>query len=201
MKTPRNTTEAQALWDGSWKDADAGEAEVNADLMRLASTLSPGRALDLGCGLGQNALWLAEQGWQVVACDLSEVGLDKAREVARQAGARIDFRVLDAAQWRPDETFDLVVNTYALPMDGERRARAIRAAAAAVAPGGTLLLADWHRDASKVYPEIFSEEDLITLDEVLPLLEGLDVVQQEDGRIGGKLPDVFVVARRAGASS
>ncbi len=196
MKTPRNTPQAQALWDGAWKDADASETEVNADLRALAEQLRSGRALDLGCGLGQNAIWLAEHGFEVTACDLSSVGLDKARAAAASRGARVAFRQLDAAEWTPDETFDLVVNTYALPMDGDRRARAIRAAAAAVAPGGYLLMADWHVGAARVYPEVFSEDDLLTLDEVLPLLDGLEVILQEDGRPGGKLPDVFVVARR-----
>lgn len=113
-------------------------AEPNRFLVEEIEGLAPGRALDLGAGEGRNAVWLARQGWQVTAVDFSDVGLEKARHLAESAGVTIELVCADAT--RPIEgVFDLVVVLY-LHLPADDRRRAYRSAAAAVAPGGTLLI-------------------------------------------------------------
>ncbi|MGN6636160.1 MAG: class I SAM-dependent methyltransferase [Oryzihumus sp.] len=107
--------------------------------------LPPGRALDLACGEGRNALWLAGLGWQVTASDFAEQGLAKGRaaQARREAtGERlaVQWVCADATSttWPPD-AFDLVVVAY-LQLVPPLRREATRRAAAALAPGGTLLV-------------------------------------------------------------
>jgi len=79
----------------------------------LVADLPPGRALDLGCGEGRNALWLAERGWTVTAVDYSSVGIDKGRQLAIHRGVTVDFRVEDAAAFEPAPgSFDLVAIVF-----------------------------------------------------------------------------------------
>jgi SAM-dependent methyltransferase len=107
--------------------------------------LSPGRALDLACGEGRNALWLAGLGWQVTASDFAEQGLAKGRAAQERLEATgrplaVDWVCADATAvtWPPD-AFDLVVISY-LQLAADLRREATRRAAAALAPGGTLLV-------------------------------------------------------------
>jgi SAM-dependent methyltransferase len=100
--------------------------------------------LDLGCGEGSDAVWLAERGWHVTAVDISQTALDRAAvdAVARNAANRIDFQRHDLMESFPGGVFDLVSAQFlhsTVPMD---RAAVLRRAADAVAPGGTLLVVD-----------------------------------------------------------
>src|SRR6185503_1562424 len=104
--------------------------------------LAPGKALVLGCGGGQDPLWLAQQGWTVTAVDASPELLAEARERAAAAGVTLALVVADLAAWRPGSRFDLVVATYSLPARGMGRSRMLETAVAAVAPGGTILVAE-----------------------------------------------------------
>src|SRR5690242_10217857 len=71
--------------------------------------LSPGRALDVACGEGRNAIWLAAQGWQVTAADFSRVAIDKARARSDE----VDWQVADVVEWSPPaQAFDLVIVFY-----------------------------------------------------------------------------------------
>ncbi|MQA95954.1 MAG: methyltransferase domain-containing protein [Streptosporangiales bacterium] len=107
---------------------------------RPAGELTPGTALDLGCGEGADAIWLAEQGWTVTATDVSKVALDRAAAHARERGVTVDWRRHDLAESFPEGTYDLVCAFFLhspvdMPRDG-----ILRSAAAAVAPGGVLLI-------------------------------------------------------------
>jgi SAM-dependent methyltransferase len=128
-------------WDERW--ADPGRppgAEPNLFLVAEAGELPPGRALDLACGAGRNAVWLAERGWRVTAVEWSPVALGAARELAARRGVSVEWIEADALEWAaPGGAFDLVAVLYLQLPSGERR-RALAAAAAAVAPGGTLLV-------------------------------------------------------------
>jgi SAM-dependent methyltransferase len=105
--------------------------------------LAPGRALDLAAGEGRNSVWLAERGWRVTAVDFSRVGLDKGRKLAAARGvdeARIEWILADLGDYQPDhDSFDLVLVAY-LQVGAELRAAVLARAAAALAPGGTLLV-------------------------------------------------------------
>jgi len=100
-----------------------------------------GRALDLGCGEGRNAIWLAGAGWTVTAVDFSRVALERARELARSAGVAVELVEADVAKWSPPPgVFDLVLVSYLqIPADALRAV--IAHAAAALRPhGGELFM-------------------------------------------------------------
>lgn len=114
--------------------------EPNVFLVPRVEGLRPGRALDLGCGEGRNALWLASRGWEVTAIDFSQVAVDRGRGWAGQRGLNVDFEVADVLDYRPETgAFDLVIVFYLqLPHDEVRQVLAH--AVEALAPGGTLLV-------------------------------------------------------------
>jgi len=106
--------------------------------------LPAGRALDLACGEGRNAVWLAERGWKVLGVDYSDVAIRRARSLAEAQGVDVELEVGDVLDHPlAPEAYDLVLLAYVqLPPD-ERR-QLLDRAAAAVAPGGTLLLVGHH---------------------------------------------------------
>lgn len=115
-------------------------AEPNRLFAAEVAALSPGRALDLACGEGRNAVWLAEQGWRVTGVDFSDVALAKAAELAVSRGVEAEWVVADVLDYQPERrAFDLVALVY-LQLPREELLRAVRTAAGAVTPGGTLLV-------------------------------------------------------------
>ena len=115
-------------------------ARPNRFLVGEADDLPPGRALDLACGEGRNAVWLAEQGWRVTGVDFSDVALAKARELAAARGVEADWVQADLLDYRPERrAYDLVLLFY-LQLPADQRREIVRAAADAVAAGGTLLV-------------------------------------------------------------
>jgi chemotaxis protein methyltransferase CheR len=124
----------EAIWSG----------QVNVQLAEATADLAPGRALDLGCGEGADAVWLAEDGWQVLAVDISANALNRARDAAAQRDvlSRIRFECHDLSTSFPDGRFDLVSAQFLhspAPLD---RQTVLRRAADAVAVGGMLLIVD-----------------------------------------------------------
>ncbi len=115
-------------------------AEPNQFLAAEVTDLTPGRALDLACGEGRNALWLAEQGWDVTATDFSDVALAKARDLAARRGVDVEWVLADVLDYEPEpRSFDLVAVFY-LQVPADERRRVLEKAAGAVAPGGTVLV-------------------------------------------------------------
>jgi SAM-dependent methyltransferase len=97
-------------------------AEPNRFLVAETELLAPGRAIDLACGEGRNAIWLAEREWEVVGVDFSEVGLRKARELAGARGVSVDWVAADLLDYRPKPwAFDLVLVFYLQLPAAERR--------------------------------------------------------------------------------
>lgn len=130
-----------AGWDRRY---GAGEllwsAEPNRRFADEVAELAPGRALDLACGEGRNAVWLAQQGWQVTGVDFSRVGLEKAARLARARGVEVDWALADLRAYEPPAgAFELVVALYLHVAARDRRAIHGRAARA-LAPGGVLLV-------------------------------------------------------------
>ena len=108
--------------------------------------LPPGRAVDLACGEGRNAVWLAEQGWQVTGVDFSPVGLAKAERFAALRDVEVHWVESAVQEWTPPpEGFDLVAVMY-LQLPQPERSAALEVAASAVAPGGTLLVVAHDQD-------------------------------------------------------
>jgi SAM-dependent methyltransferase len=134
-----------AAWNARYAGADlVWSAGPNALVEQLTGGLPPGRAIDLAAGEGRNAIWLAEHGWRVTAADFSDVALARADRIARERlGAdadRLTTVVADLTRWEPAEAaYDLVLLVF-LQLGGEAMRPVHRAAAASVAPGGTLLV-------------------------------------------------------------
>jgi SAM-dependent methyltransferase len=121
---------APALWSG----------RPNPQLVAEATPLTPGRALDAGSGEGGDALWLAGRGWQVTAVDFSTVALGRAATEARRLGLEVDRVHADLTRWTPPAgAFDLVSAQY-LHLPPQDRHPVLARLAAAVAPGGSLLV-------------------------------------------------------------
>jgi SAM-dependent methyltransferase len=137
----------------SWDERYGGEGRIwsgrpNAVLVDEAGDLTPGRAVDLGCGEGGDAIWLAERGWQVTALDFSEAGLTRAAAHAADRGVadRVEWRQADLRSWRPGgEQWDLVTSHFLHLLD-DGMLEATRRMAEAVAPGGTLIVVGHHPD-------------------------------------------------------
>jgi len=131
----------RADWDARYAEKDlVWTAEPNRFLVEEVEGMAPGRALDLACGEGRNALWLAARGWTVTAVDFSPVALDKARRIAAHRGVEAEWVESDVLEYVPGRgRYDLVAILYLQLPEPELRGVLDRAAAA-VAPGGTLLL-------------------------------------------------------------
>jgi SAM-dependent methyltransferase len=135
--------------------------------------LTPGRALDVGCGEGADAIWLARQGWTVTAIDVSDVAVGRAREAAERAGTTVEWVCGDALRTPlPANSFDLVSMQYpALPQAAGEPA--VRALLGTVRPGGLLLavyhdLSDDHRQHMK--SNGFDPADYVDADDLGRLL-------------------------------
>ncbi|MEV4165856.1 bifunctional NAD(P)/FAD-dependent oxidoreductase/class I SAM-dependent methyltransferase [Nonomuraea dietziae] len=168
----RDVTE-QEFWDGRYAASDMiWSGNPNAALVREAADLPPGTALDLGCGEGGDAVWLASRGWHVTATDISRVALERAAAHAKQAGVadRIDWQQHDLGASFPEGSFDLV-SAHFLHSPGDMpREKILRFAAAAVAPGGVLLIVG-HAGFPSWEPEPHPAVHLPTPQEVLESLE------------------------------
>src|SRR3954447_3662170 len=133
-----------AGWDERYSGAElVWSAGPNAWVEQHAAPLAPGRALDLGCGEGRHALWLAGRGWAVTAVDFSQVGLDRLTTLADRAGlypAGIRTVHADLADHVPESgTYDLVLIAY-MHLPAPTRRVMLHRAADALAPAGHLLL-------------------------------------------------------------
>jgi SAM-dependent methyltransferase len=138
----------QQFWDDRYReDSHIWSGNPNVVLVREVADLPPGTALDLGCGEGADAVWLAGRGWQVTAVDISEVALDRARARAAEAGLgdRIDWQRHDLGASFPAGTFDLVSAQFLHSRGDLPREKVLRAAATAVNRGGVLLI-EGHAD-------------------------------------------------------
>jgi SAM-dependent methyltransferase len=160
------------FWDERYRSAQrVWSGNPNPQLVAEVAGRPPGRALDVGCGEGADAIWLARAGWTVVGADISGVALDRAAQHARDtdpaAAARIEWRQADLIAEPPERgSFDLVSAQF-MQLPPERRTRLFTALAAAVAAGGLLLVVGHHPSdlATGVprppMPEVFYEPDEI----------------------------------------
>ena len=118
--------------------------EANQFLAPAVEHLEPGTALDLACGEGRNAVWLATKGWTVTGVDFAGVGLSKAERLATGASVSGTWITADATNWiPPSRGYDLVVMFY-LQLPASERQKSVRTAVSALAPDGTLLIVAHH---------------------------------------------------------
>jgi SAM-dependent methyltransferase len=176
-----------AAWDVRYADAElVWGSEPNRFVAAELDGLPPGRALDVACGEGRNAIWLAGRGWQTTGVDFSAAAVDRARRLAAEAGvaARTEFVVGDVVTGPlPSGGFDVVVVAYLQLPAGERRA-ALRHAAQALAAGGTLLVVA--HDATNLTDGTGGPQDaavLYTAEDVVADLDGIPLVVDRAERV------------------
>jgi SAM-dependent methyltransferase len=156
-------------WNARYRSREQIDNEPSRLLIDAARDLPPGCALDLACGAGRNAAWLAEQGWDVVAID----GAEEAIRLVHEKDPRIDARVLDLETGAPlpfaDASFDLVAILYFLyrPLFAEAK-RVLR-------PGGLFVTAIRARG--------ISERFCLSLEELKIELAGMELLHTADGEI------------------
>jgi len=216
LGTMDDETSAAEFWEARYADSDrVWSGRVNGVLADVASTLEPARALDLGCGEGGDAVWLATQGWDVTAVDLSPTAIDRARAAAAARGIdgdRLHLVAADLAAWDTDERFDLVTCSYlhSWPIEIPREA-ILRRAAGFVDHGGALLItahaapppwAEQHMNHGYTFPT--PESDLAALDLDLDDWEVLACERRERETMGpdgapAQVDDSVVLVRRSTA--
>ena len=174
------TTENRApqdYWDERYGESgQIWSGRPNVVLVEETSDLEPGRALDLGCGEGGDAIWLAKRGWNVTAVDVSSVALSRAAAHAEAAGVadRIEWQQHELGKSFPDGSYDLVSAQFLHSLAELPREDILRAAANAVAPGGILLIEghlgfpSWH---SESHPEVHFPKPVEVIED-LRLKEG-----------------------------
>ena len=169
----------------AWDERYAGPELVwgsgpNCFVAGELAALPPGRAIDLGTGEGRNAIWLAERGFAVTAVDFSRVGLARAAELAAERGVSVDWVHADLLGYQPTPGgYDLVLIAY-IQLPADRLTELVRTAAAAVAPGGTLLAVGHDRDnLARGYGGPKDISVLWTLPSVTAGLDGLSVRRAE----------------------
>jgi SAM-dependent methyltransferase len=150
--------EAEAFWERHHRGHPLRDPSANPVLAEVAGPLPPGAALDLGCGAGGDALWLARRGWRVTAVDISGTAVDRLRAAA--GGLDVTAERHDLGRSFPAGAFDLVSAQYLQTPFALDRAAVLRAAAAALNPGGLLLVVDhgsvapwsWNQDPDTRFP-------------------------------------------------
>lgn len=133
-------TDTARYWDDRYRSRDQMfSGAPNAALVAEAADLTAGRALDVGCGEGADALWLARRGWQVTGVDVSQVALDRAAASGADVADRVTWTQGDVTTEPPPHgPFDLVSIQY-FPLPHHPDHAALRALLNVVAPGGTFL--------------------------------------------------------------
>ena len=171
----------EAAWDERYSGTElVWTADVNRFVLQECEALVPGTALDLACGEGRNAVWLATQGWSVTAVDWSSVGLAKGAALARSAGVDVEWLHADVLTWEARRVYDLVLLIYVQLPPADRHA-ALRKAGELTAPGGSVLVVA--HDATNLHGGVGgpqSAEVLWTVEEVA--LPGFSPVRSEVAR-------------------
>lgn len=160
--------------------------------------MSPGQALDLGAGEGRNAIWLAQRGWRVTAVDFADVALDRGRRRAAEAGVadRIEWVEADLAGFEPEAgAFDLILVLFVHPPADDRR-RLLGRAAAALAPGGVILVVGYDTQNALEGDEGVRDPALVfSPEEIGAELDGLRVTRAEQLRIGNAFDAIIRAVR------
>lgn len=196
---------SEVFWEERYRARESpSTGRPNAIFAEIAGPLAPGRALELGCALGDDANWLAGRGWNVLGVDVSQNAVSRATARAKALGQadRVSFQQHDLAETFPEGKFDLVSAVhFQSPVDFDRPA-VLRRAAASVAPGGLIVLIDHGAHSGRpdhVPPTLDELHAEFALD--LTAWETVRADTPAHERTGGDgevmtLTDVVMVARR-----
>jgi len=168
-------------WDRKYAETELlWSSGPNRFLVAEAADLAPGRALDLACGEGRNALWLAGLGWKITGVDFSDVAIARARERADREQLDVEFVCADLLEYKPEvDAFDLVLVFYLQIHPLERR-RVLERAVPALRADGTFLLVG--HDLTNLTEGIGGPPDpdlLYTPDDIVAELPGLEIAKAE----------------------
>jgi SAM-dependent methyltransferase len=203
--TPPTPEERRVFWDTRYAtEGFVFGVEPNRFVAEYLADLPPCRALDLGSGQGRNAVWLARQGHDVTAVDLSAVARGQAVALAAELGVDAEFVAADLTTWEPPAgAFDLVLLAY-LQLIPEQRAMVHATAVRALAPGGVVFLIAHHLDNLELgmggpqSPQVLFTEEHLAADFVDLDIERLGQVGRpvEHDGVEGEAIDVLMIARR-----
>lgn len=161
------------------------------ELQAFIQTHPPGRALDLGCGTGVNAMTLAQAGWQVIGVDFVPQAIHRARQRARQAGLVVDFRLEDVTQLRSvSGAFDLILDIgcfHSLSLAGKQAVS--RRVNELLKPGGSFLMYGF-------YPRSDPKRPAITPEDLAQLTATLELVKMETGSERGRWPSAWITLQK-----
>jgi 2-polyprenyl-3-methyl-5-hydroxy-6-metoxy-1,4-benzoquinol methylase len=187
-------------WDARYASQPmVWSAGPNAMFAELTADWAPGRALDVACGEGRTAIWLAERGWHVTAIDFSAAGVAKGRERAAAQGLQVDWVVDDVVTADLGSGYDLVALLY-LQLPHAQMATVMGHCVDALAPGGRLVVIA--HDIDNLTRGVGGPQDASVLPSVSLLREwaGAATVERaeqvERETPDGTAIDVLLVARR-----
>ena len=169
-------------WDERYSQRElVWTAQPNRVLVAEVEDLAPGRALDVACGEGRNAVWLASQGWEVTGVDFSPVGIAKARRLAEECGVEAVWEVADTTTWQPPAgSFDLVIMFYLNLLPAALHS-VLEHAQRGLAPGGTLLIVGHAlRNLTDGYGGPPTADGLYGPDDLVAALSGLTIERADE---------------------
>jgi SAM-dependent methyltransferase len=195
-------------WDDRYRDQElVWSAGPNRFVESICAPLPPGRSIDLAAGEGRNALWLAERGWDSTAVDFSDIAIGKALAIAERRGVRLSTEVADLNVYMPKAAaYDLVLVAY-LQLPADQLDPILARAAAAVAPGGVLLLVNHdlaNLDGGYGGPQsaavLTTPEQVVAAIGDMVVIERAEVVERHVDTAEGPRTalDTLVLARRPG---
>ncbi|HEY1988715.1 MAG TPA: class I SAM-dependent methyltransferase [Acidimicrobiales bacterium] len=178
--------------EDSWNERYRASGHIwsgnpNPQLVAEKANLASGRALDVGCGEGADAIWLAQNGWDVVATDISSVALERAARHALEtdpaASTRIEWQQADLLARPPaPDSFDLVTVQF-MQLEPEPRRHMFTALAASVREGGTLLVVGHHpSDLASGVPRPQMPARFYTAEDIARLLDASWTVLVNEAR-------------------
>ncbi|NQX10512.1 class I SAM-dependent methyltransferase [Microbacteriaceae bacterium VKM Ac-2855] len=198
-----------AVWDDVYRGARKWSGRPNVLLVPVvgdAPAPSGGTALDLGCGEGGDAIWLAGNGWDVLGVDVSAIALERARAHAQQQSVSVRFERSDLDESFPGGAFDLVTASYLHSPVALERDRILRRAWQAVAPGGRLVILSHagfpagHAHAHQDLPNAARTLAQLRLPETAGWRASAEYTSRDgvlpDGTTGTRTDHVVVVERR-----
>lgn len=196
-----STTDAVTFWEGLYSARPAAtDPRPNHRLTEVVPGLPPGHVLDLGCGEGGDALWLAHRGWHVTAVDIADVALERLAALARARGLGdlVTTEQHDLHRSFPQGRFDLVSAHYLHTSFDLDRTTVLRAGAHALRVGGLLLVVDhgstapwsWNQDPGVRYPTPGEIAASIDLDPAVWTVERADAPRRTATGPGGRTAEV-----------
>jgi len=197
--------DARGAWDARYAEAARSDSSVwsrepNAFVASVVTDLAPGTAIDLACGEGRNALWLAQRGWQVTAVDFSRVAVETGRARAGRLGLEVDWVAADVTDWTSPGLVDLIVIAY-LQLPAAELASVIATCAGSLEPEGLVVLVAHDLDnlergvGGPQNPTVLTSVDSLRAAAADLEIERCEQVQR---RVGDAIAiDTVLIARRA----